>query len=189
MRRTKEFSARSSRPHERTQELNDKWVTVGVVVGPHGIRGEVKVISQTERPGGLVQVRQVTLALPNRPLQAARIVGHRRYEGKGVELIAFEGITNRSAAEALRGARLMVRKEDSPPLPAGEYYDWQILGLQVETTDGRALGVIEEILRTGANDVYVTSACLVPATAEFIQEIDLEQRRVVVVPVPGLLDS
>ena len=182
------MSSAESKPREAPVPPGE-WVVVGAVTGAHGVRGEVKVLPTGERPGRLGELEAVTLVLRGGQRISARIVGYRPYEGKGVALLTFEGYADRTAAGALTGARLLVRPEESPRLPEGDYYEWQIVGLQVVTTDGRDLGVVEEVLRTGANDVYVTSECLLPATAEVIKEIDLPGRRMVVEPVPGLLNG
>ena len=172
-------------PHE----LPGDWVVVGTVTGVHGVRGEVKVLPTGERPGRLGELKSVTLALKSGRRVPARVVGYRPYEGKGVDLLIFEGYADRTAAGALTGAQVLVEAGESPPPPEGEFYEWQIVGLQVFTTDGRDLGAVEEVLHTGANDVYVTPEGLLPATAEVIKEIDLTARRIVVEPVPGLLDG
>lgn len=169
--------------------LGDEWVVVGVVRGPHGIRGEVKVAPTADRLERLGELTRVTLALRNGKQVETRVQAYRPYEGKGVGLMIFEGYADRTAAETLRGARLLVPSSESPPLPEGEYYEWQLIGLQVITTDGRGLGVVEEILQTGANDVYVTAQCLVPATADVIKCIDLEAGKIIVEPMAGLLND
>lgn len=186
------MSSAESRPRDLPQRAPippGDWVVVGTVVGPHGVRGEVKVLPATDRPGRLGELESVTLSLRGGRQVLARVVNYRPYEGKGVDLLTFEGYANRTTAATLTGAHLLVKPEESPPLSEGEYYEWQLIGLRAITTDGRDLGVVEEILRTGANDVYVTSECLLPATAEVIKEIDLQARRIVVEPVPGLLDD
>jgi len=175
------MSSAESKPREAPPPSGE-WVVVGTVTGTHGVRGEVKVLPTGERPGRLSELETVTLALRGGRRASARITGYRPYEGKGVDLLAFEGYPDRTAAEALVGAHLLVR-------PEGEYYEWQIIGLHVVTTDGRDLGVVEEVLRTGANDVYVTSECLLPATAEVVKEIDLAAGRMVIEAVPGLLEG
>ena len=165
------------------------WVVAGTVVGIHGVRGEVKVAPEADRPGRLGELESVTVRLQDGRNLTTRVIGYRPYEGKGVDLLLLEGYDDRTKAATLRGAQLLVRQGDSPPLPEGEYYEWQIVGLPVVTTDGRDLGPVEEVLRTGANDVYVTRECLLPATAEVIRSIDLEAGRIVIEPVPGLLDG
>lgn len=178
----------ASRPPKPANGPSDEWVAIGVIVGAHGVRGELRVAPQSDIPGRLAGMEQVTLALPDGRRVEGRVEGIRPHTGKGVELVRLAGCANRTQAEALKGARLVVRREDSPKLPEGDYYDWQIIGLRAFTTDGRDLGQIREILRTGANDVYVTDEHLLPATAEVVKEIDPEGGRLVIEPLPGLLE-
>jgi len=137
----------------------------------------------------LGQLTNVTLALPSSKRVPSRVRSYRPYEGKSVGLVVFEGYADRTTAKSLIGAHVLIPPHQSPPLPEGEYYEWQLIGLRVTTTDGRDLGAVEEILRTGANDVYVTSQCLVPATAEVIKDIDLDSGTMLIEPLPGLLDD
>jgi len=186
------MSSGRSRPPKPTRAAvppPGDWVIVGTVTAPHGVRGEVRVLPTAERPGRLCDLRTVTLALPNGRLLPVRLVGHRAHQGQGVDLLSFEGYTDRTAAESLRGALLLVAPGESPPLPEGEYYEWQIVGLRVVTTHGRELGVVEQVLRTGANDVYAVGEHLLPATAEVVKQINLAEQTMVVEPMPGLLDG
>jgi 16S rRNA processing protein RimM len=173
----------------RLPQDDGDWVIAGMVVGLHGVRGEVKVVPTAERPGRLAALGAVTLRLPNGKLQEAQVVSYRPYEGKGVDLIVFEGYEDRTRARDLTNAQLLVKADECPPLPEGEYYDWQIVGLQVVTVGGRELGSVEEVLHTGANDVYVTPAGLLPATGETVKQIDLAAGRIIVDPLPGMLDG
>ncbi len=166
----------------------DGWVIVGRITGPHGVRGEVRVAPQTDFPERLLELAEVTLRMPGGQLSTLAVTGARPNVGKGTVLLALEGYASRTEAEALRGALVLVRAEESPVLPEGQYYEWQIVGLKVVTTEGRELGVVREVIHTGANDVYVTDVCLLPAIDRVIKEVDLSAGRIVVEPLPGLLD-
>lgn len=109
-------------------------------------------------------------------------------------LLYVHGCGDRESAEAFRDHELQVRLEDTAPLPAGVYYHWQILGLQVLTEEGRPLGEVVEILETGANDVYVVrdaqgGETLLPAISSVILRVDEPAGRLLVRPLPGLLDA
>ncbi len=83
--------------------------------------------------------------------------------------------------------------DEADPLPAGEYYYWQILGLRVRTIEGEYLGEVSQILETGANDVYIVRTddgedLLIPAIRSVIQKIDLEHGVIEIEVIPGLLD-
>lgn len=101
------------------------------------------------------------------------------------------GVETIEAAAALRGEYLYVASADAARPPRGEFYLHEIVGLSVETEDGRPLGRIAEVLRTGANDVYVVAGplgeVLVPAIEDVVRRIDPAGGRVVVRPLPGML--
>lgn len=103
-------------------------------------------------------------------------------------LITLDGYEDRDKAEALRGELVLVRLEDAVPLRHGEYYHHQIIGLSVVTDEGEELGSVAEIIKTGANDVYVVRGqggeVLLPAIQSVIRKI--EPSRMIVHLLPGL---
>jgi len=109
-------------------------------------------------------------------------------------LLAFEGIHTPETAGLLRNLLLFVPSHDRPGLPDGEYYHHELMGMRVVTDDGRPLGVLTEIMQTGANDVYVITTqegkqCLLPAIPDVILGIDLAQAEMRVHLLPGLLEE
>jgi 16S rRNA processing protein RimM len=111
--------------------------------------------------------------------------------GRGL-LMALGGVEGRTAAEALAGARLLVRTADLPPPAADEFYYYEVVGFRVETTSGEPLGAVAETMTTGLNDVWVVRGGarehLIPVTDEVVRAIDRDARRIVIEPLPGLLD-
>jgi 16S rRNA processing protein RimM len=107
-------------------------------------------------------------------------------------LVAFEGINNREQSGELRNQFVLVRADDRPPLPEGEYYHHQLIGLRVVDERGVAIGELVEIMQTGANDVYVVrlpagGELLIPAIDSVILKIDLELGEISVELPAGLL--
>ena len=96
------------------------------------------------------------------------------------------GFTQPPEVEALKGAELFIHASMRPPLPEGEFYIDELLGLRVVTESGEELGEIEEILETPAHDVYVTPLAMIPGVAEFIVKTDFVEKVLVVRDVPGL---
>ncbi len=162
-------------------------VQVGRILGPHGLRGLVRVLPLTDVPDRHRTLKRV-LARTARSEQQLTIE-RAQPTRHGLWLVQLEGVTDRTAAEKLKGAELFIRDEDLPPLPEGRYYVHQIVGLQVRTVDGRDLGPVTEVLPTGANDVYATAAGLLPATDEVIKAIDLAAGTMLVDPLPGMIDE
>jgi 16S rRNA processing protein RimM len=115
----------------------------------------------------------------------------RRSADKAI-LIAFDGYSNPESAAKLRSQYVYVRAGDRPPLPEGEYYHHELLGLQVITEDGRDLGRLVEILSSPANDVYIVQPAagpeiLLPALKSVILQVDLPNGQMRVHVLPGLI--
>jgi 16S rRNA processing protein RimM len=163
-------------------------LSIGKIVAAHGVGGAVKAVVQAERRELFTPPAEVFLegekggawyrvrdALP-----AGRFV-----------LLKFEGVTDRTRAQELVGNLLLVSRADLPELEEGEYYWADIIGLKVENVSGEALGTVESIIETGANDVYVVKndrggEILLPALSWVILKVDLAAGRMVVNPPEGL---
>jgi len=154
----------------------DRLLTIGEIVGVHGIRGNVKILPHAETE---------SLFDPARPLMIERRDGRREQRAlrwvkphKRLLLASIEGVESRAAAELLVGARAVVRRADLPEPEPGSYYWNDLLGLAVYTRESAYLGVLENIIATGSNDVYVVRRegreTLVPALATVVVEVDLE---------------
>ncbi len=176
----------ATKAHTR-DSASQAYLAVGNIVGVHGIRGEVKVELLTDyperfSPGATLYLGPEGLARPVR-IEAAR-------PHKGMMLVKFAGVPDRNAAELLRDTLLLIPEEQAMPLGENENYAHDLVGLQVETTDGRVIGKLAEILYTGANDVYVVNRpgaeVLIPALNEVVVQVNLEAGRMVVQLPEGL---
>jgi 16S rRNA processing protein RimM len=161
------------------------------VLKPHGVRGEVRVEIVTGYPERLEQHAAFYLAHPNSPEAVRRYPVEWLRLHQDVALLKLVGCDTRNAAEDLRGMLVQIPIEDAVPLEEGEYYLYQVVGVQVETEDGEQLGHVVEVLDTGANDVYIVQGprgqVLLPAIKDVVLELDLDMRRLVVRLMPGLL--
>ncbi len=172
---------RSNRSHDRRAEIPQR-LSIGRIVGAHGIRGAVKLKIWTHFPERIPLLTHVFLGEEPTPrrLLRAQLVGD-------MALLQIEGITTRNEAEALRGTIVRIDRSQAAPLAEDEYYHFEILGLRVVDEEGHDLGHVIEILETGANDVYIVqrpdgSELLLPAIRSVILAIDLEQQRMIVRP-------
>ena len=168
-----------------------RYLLVGRVLRPHGVRGELRVEIITNYPERLVQHAYFYLAHPNSPEVAHRYtVEGLRFHAK-VLLLKLDGCDDRNAADELRGMLVQIPVEEAVPLEEGEYYLFQLVGVRVETESGEWLGQIVDVIETGANDVYVVRGSrgevLLPAIDDVILELDLESKHMVVHLLPGLL--
>jgi 16S rRNA processing protein RimM len=169
----------------RSQEnVSQGYVAVGRVLGPWGLRGELKVDPLTDFPERFALGRSLYVE------GIAYAIERCRWH-KGKVYIKLSGIDSTSAAEALRQRFLEVPEEELKPLSEGEYYQFQILGLEVRTTEGQPLGKVTQILSTGSNDVFVVHGegreLLIPALDDVIKAIDLDGGWIEVELVEGLL--
>lgn len=156
---------------------------------PHGVRGEALVDILTDFPERLQPETVVYAGEEHLPLT---ICG-RRPHNEGL-LLAFVGLETPEAVGRFRNQMLYVSSADRPPLPEGEYYHHQLMGLTVCEEDGRLLGRLTEILETGANDVYVVTAedgceTLLPAIPGVVLDVDLAGKTMRVHLPPGLREA
>jgi 16S rRNA processing protein RimM len=121
-----------------------------------------------------------------------RIVGSAPV-GRGMLKLELEGLSDANAAEALKGGNVMVQASQLPATNEREFYYFEAIGSEVVLTDGTSIGSVAEIFSNGANDVMVVRGgkreILVPVIEDVVKNIDLEARRVVIEPVPGLLEE
>ena len=153
-------------------------LVVGVLVGPHGIRGEVKLRPLTEFPERLPGLKELRLRLPDAKERQVRVRGSRW--NKEMLLLRLEGVETMDDAEALRGAEVLVSADAAAPLPEGRYYLHQIIGLRVLTPEGEELGVVSEVVEGTSNDVYVAAPYMIPATRDAILRLAPEEGLMVV---------
>ncbi|MEW6444958.1 MAG: ribosome maturation factor RimM [Pseudomonadota bacterium] len=156
-------------------------VSLGKVLAAFGIQGWVKIHSESRPMGDIGRYKSWQLKLAN-GWTGFRVKAVKA-QGKGL-IAKLEGINDRNQAEALSGAEIAVDPAQLPRLPQGEYYWRDLIGMSVLTRDGVALGEVDHLLETGANDVLVLKGereRLVPyIVGQVVLEIDLEARRITV---------
>jgi len=165
--------------------VGEPTVVVGVVTGVHGLRGEVSIQNRSDNPD-----RWIPGGVVLREDGAALTIGASRRHGRRL-LVTFEGVEDRTAAERLRGAVLVVPESWLPDLSGGEWWAHQLEGCEVRTVSGRVLGVVREVIPNPANDLWVAvdeegHETLVPALADLLIDVDVAGRSIVVDDVPGL---
>jgi 16S rRNA processing protein RimM len=160
-------------------------LAIGRVVRPFGLRGELRVQLMTEYPEQLGRLRTVYLGPEAQPWQVEAVRLHQE-----AALFKLVGCDDRTSAEMLRGVLVQIALKDAVPLEDDEYYEHQIIGLQVVEEDGTRLGKLTEIITTGANDVFVIigpgGELLLPAIESVILDIDLDNGQMVVHVLDGL---
>lgn len=156
-------------------ETPDTLVTVGRISGVYGVKGWLRIYSYTEPRDNILQYNPWQLRLPDGWRSVEVLAG--RSHGKGV-IAQLDGCDDRDQAARWVDVEIAVRREQLPAAAAGEYYWRDLIGLRVVNQDGEALGVVDHLLETGANDVLVVRGereRLIPyALGEVVTAVDLE---------------
>jgi 16S rRNA processing protein RimM len=169
-----------------------RFLIIGEIIGAHGVGGEVKVQIATDDPHRFGRLEQVYAGLEDSEPVPWTLERFRLHKGRA--LLKFANCSDRDTAAALRGYLLQVPLKDALPLEEGQYYEYQILDLDVWTVSDEHLGKVVEIIATGANDVYVVRGTypghreiLIPVIESVVLEIDLDRGRMVVELPEGLV--
>lgn len=162
---------------------------IGVITQTHGLRGEVKVFPTTDDANRFNELEEVILDDGKKRLTMT-IEGVRFF--KKLVILKFKGYDSIDDIEKYKNARLLVARENAVKLQKDEYFIADMLGMKVETEDGKPFGTLKDVLITGANDVYVVELAdgkeaLLPAIKECILNIDMEEALMTVHIMDGLL--
>jgi 16S rRNA processing protein RimM len=169
-------------------------VQIGRIVGAHGIGGEIRIHPLTDFPERFFEMKALCAQLPGKPDMELEVLSVRPHEAKGQLLVSVAGITDRDAAEALKGRIITVDPQERVELPEGEYWIDSLIGLDViDAESGEHLGKIEDVMSTGSNDVYQVrtgggDVKLVPAVGDIVAEISLESGTMRINVMEGLWD-
>lgn len=167
-------------------------MAVGQIVGVHGLYGEIKVEAYTDNPDRFAPGVTLLLGEELEPVTVESVRPH-----KSNLLVRLEEVEDRTAAEDVRGLWLYVAEADAAELEQGAYWIHDIIGLQVVTSDGTAIGKISDVFATGANDVYVVQPAagvnggrevLLPALTDVVERVDLPAGIMVIRLPDGLID-
>jgi len=162
-----------------------EFITVGQILAPWGFEGKLKVKVVTDFPQRFTPSSKIYIN--RQPMTIDSAEWH-----KGKAIIKLNPINSIEAAQQLRGYPVEIHHSQLQPLPEGQYYHFQLIGLEVWTTQGELLGNITEIIATEGNDNYVVSGAtgeiLVPAIEDVVKSIDINQGRIVIEAIDGLLN-
>jgi 16S rRNA processing protein RimM len=169
-------------------------IVLGRVVGAHGIRGVLRVRVLGDGPENLLRIVRVWLGREAGDPEARSLEVEDAAVGRPGEVrLRLAGIERREDAEALHGELVLTEAASLEKLPPGEHYWFELVGCRVELADGQRIGTVSELWETGGHDVLVVAGQdgqrrLVPAARAFLREVDIRERRIVIDPIPGLLD-
>jgi len=165
-------------------------VIIGIISRPRGIKGEIKVIPLTDKFERFKQLKNVTI------VEAERELG--TFEIKKVAITAktvnlkLKGIDTRDQALELKGKEIIINEDQIFPLDDGNYYIFQIIGLEAFDKNGEYLGKVSDVLKNPGNDVFLiereNKEYLVPAVKEIVNKIDLKSKKIIINRIEGLFD-
>jgi 16S rRNA processing protein RimM len=168
----------------------EQFFRVGVITTTHGVHGEVKVFPTTDDPQRFKKLKQVILdnGKERRELEITSVKFF-----KNLVILKFKGLDNINDVEKYKKADLLVTRKNAVPLKEGEYFIADLIGLKATSDEGEDLGVLSDVIQTGANDVYVFSKegmqdLLVPKIPDCIKEVHIEEGTILVHLLPGLRD-
>ena len=169
-------------------DAGDEPILVGTVARAHGLLGEVVVDSWSDVPERYAPGSELNAVLDPGAPRRLRVASARPF-GERL-LVRFEGIESRTDAEALRGADLTIPRSEAKPLPEGEHYRFELVGLRAATPSGEPIGEVTDVFATGSNDVIVVRGergeILIPAIPGVIVAVDVEGGTITMSPPAGL---
>ena len=167
----------------------EQLLQVGVISSTHGVRGEVKVFPTTDDVKRFKKLKKVILDTGKEQLPL-EIEGVKFF--KQFVILKFRGIDNINDIEKYKGKSLLVDREHAVKLKKDEYFIADMIGMDVFTEDGELFGALKDVMETGANDVYIIEMTdgkevLVPAIKQCILDVDIENRKMVIHLLEGLV--
>ncbi len=159
---------------------------IGQIVNTHGLRGEVKVYPWCDDPEIFHELAFVCIGDKEYDIERSRLQ-------KNMVILKLAGIDNINDAEMYRNKTLTVPREELGDLPEGAYYICDLLGCRVVTVDGTNLGNIDDVIKTGSNDVYsvrndMGKQVLIPVIDDVVKNVNLEDKLITVELLKGLID-
>ena len=180
------------------------WISIGKIVGAHGLKGELRVYPDSDFPERFEQPGERWLLHPDASEpKAVTLISGRFVDGKGLYIIRLAGINYRDQAEALRNCQLVVPESDRLPLEEDEYHILDLIGLAVYDQDTQALiGTVVSVIPAGNDLLEVQQAVadfdadqdtppkriLIPFVKAIVPIVDLEKQRIEITPPSGLID-
>ena len=165
-------------------------VAIARVARPHGLRGDVVADLLTDFPERFEGLGDVVGVMPDGSHRGLKIESARQQKGR--MLLKFAEASSVEEAEALRGSEICVPEDEAVELEEGEFFDWELEGCRVVTTDGEPLGEVTSLMRTGGTELLVVGGgereLLIPFAEAICTEVDLEARQITVDPPEGLLE-
>ena len=167
--------------------MENEQIEIGKVVNTHGTKGELKVLPWADSPEFIAELDYIIVQGDGtHAIRGAKVI-------KNCAILSIDGCDNMNDAEKLKGRTVYIYKKDLPPLPDGRFYIRDMIGLKVMSVEGAEIGILDDVLQTGANDVYEVkkpdgSFAYLPAVRDCVKQIDLKSGEIIVELPAGLDD-
>ncbi|MDR3332565.1 MAG: ribosome maturation factor RimM [Synergistaceae bacterium] len=184
----------SRKDARKLAEGREGRILIGRIIGAHGVKGTFRVHPLTDYPERFLEMTTLSIEKPGKPPRVLEVESVTHHVGKGQFLMEAAGIDGRDEAESLFGYLVTVASDERVELPEGEYWIDSLIGLDVlDAESGDLLGVIEDVMPTGGNDVYQVrttggEAKMIPAISDVVREINVEGGAMRVTLLDGLWD-
>ena len=168
----------------------ESLLLVGKVIRPHGLRGLLRVWSYSQSEESFLRGGTIFLKADPEKIHERRVISVTPH--KNFFLMELEKLESLEDAERFRGAEIFIRKDKLRRRAKDEYFWFELIGLEVYLRSGLYLGILEEILETGSNDIYVIRGgekeLLIPAVHDVVKQIDLEKKKMIIDEMEGLFN-
>ena len=163
----------------------DKYIEIGKIVNTYGIKGQLKIVPYTDNIKRFEKLKKIYINEKEYLIENVKSI-------KNIVILKLQGINTIEQAEEYRNLYMYIDRKDAIKLPKDTYFIRDLIGIEVYTNDGEKLGIIDDIFKTGSNDVYVVrnslgKQILLPAISSVIEKIDLENKKVTVNLIKGLI--
>ena len=165
--------------------MSEKFITIGKITSKHGTKGEVKVMPLTEKINRFKNLKNIYINKKIFEILESKMVGNK-------VILKLAGIDEIDEAKNIVGYFIEISRSEAIELPENSYFLHEIIGLGVYLENNEYLGVIENIIRTGSNDVYIVKnkegrEILIPAIKEVVKVIDIDNKKIIIHYIDGLL--
>lgn len=168
----------------------EKYLEIGQIVNTFGIKGQVKIVPFTDDITRFDELKEIYVEKKNElKLFQIEQVNYK----KNMVILKLKGIETVEEAEKIRNCYLKIDRKDAKKLPKDTYFIVDLLGLDVYTDEGKLLGKVDDIYNAGSSDIYVVKdelgkQILLPAIKDVLKEVDLENQKIIVHLIKGLVD-
>lgn len=164
-----------------------EYILVGKIINTHGVKGEVKLYPYTENIKRFSDLKTIYIGEEKSSIKIQGVRYH-----KNMALIKLEGLDNMNDVIFLKGEKVYIDELDRIKLPKDKYFIYELIDCKVFDMEGNSLGYVKDVLQNSSNDVYIIKdnekEYLIPAVKEFIKEINISEKKIVIDVIEGMIE-